>query len=169
MRLIPRLLVVGCVLASAASAAAQSKFVGKFSQGKPDPNYTVAVGDRPDHSISLGKVTCVWAPGAELAGVALKDEQDTVTSDASGKMSRDKGYGVGTLANGDKYYVSFQGTTTMEKNAPVSATCTWNFTGGTGKVKGLAGKGTCAGKFDATGAAEFDVQGEYSVPAAKAK
>jgi len=169
MRKMSWLVVCAVVIAMSASAGAQSKFSGKCNQGKPDPNYTAAVGDRPDHTISLGKVTCTWAAGAELAGVALKDEQDTFTSDASGKTSRDKGYGVGTLANGDKYYVTFQGTTIMEKNAPVSATCTWNFTGGTGTLKGLTGKGTCSGKFDATGAAVFDVQGEYAVPAAKAK
>ena len=36
-------------------------------------------------------------------------------------------------------------------------------------MKGLTGKGTCTGKFDASGAAVFDIQGVYQVPAAKAK
>jgi hypothetical protein len=168
MRKTSLLTVCAVVLAMAASAEAQTKFTGSCNQSKPDPNYMVPVGDKADHAISLGKVKCTWT-NAELAGVALKDEDDVFTSDMNGKTSHDKGYGVGTLANGDKYFVRFEGTTTMDKNAPVSATCTWTFAGGTGKVKGLTGKGTCTGKFDASGAAVFDIEGTYQVPAAKAK
>jgi hypothetical protein len=168
MRKIHWLLVGTVVMAMAASAGAQTKFSGSCKQGKPDPNYTATVGDRPGHAIVLGKVKCAWTKG-DLGGLALKEEDDTFTSDVSGKTSRDKGYGVGTTASGDKYFVSFEGTTTYEKDAPVSATCTWKFSGGTGKLKGLTGKGTCTGKFDATGAAAFDIEGEYQVGAAKAK
>ena len=155
------------VLAMAASAEAQTKFSGICNQKKPDPNYTLPVGDAPGHSIMLGKTNCTWTK-TELAGVALKDEDDVFTSEMSGKTAHDKGYGVGNLANGDKYFVRFEGTTTLANNMPVSATCTWTFTGGTGKVTGLTGKGTCTGKFDPTGAAVFDIQGSYQVPAAKA-
>ena len=169
MRLIPRALVFVCVMATAVSAAAQTKFTGKCSQGKPDPNYVVPVGDKPNHALILGKVTCTWSPGAELGGVALKDEVDTVTSDMSGTTSRDRGYGVGMTANGDKYYVRFGGTTTYKGETPTSGTCTWTFAGGTGKLRGLTGKGTCTGTFDAPGAAVFDVPGEYQIPPAKTK
>jgi hypothetical protein len=168
MRLIPRLLVFGCVLASATTVAAQEKFTGKCSQGKPDPNYVLPVGDRPNHTMMLGKVTCTWSAG-EIAGVALKEEADTVVSDLSGTTSHDRGYGVGSTADGDKYYVRFDGTTTFKGEAPVDATCKWAFYGGTGKLKGLTGKGTCSGKFDATGAAVFDIVGEYSIAAPKPK
>jgi hypothetical protein len=168
MRRMSWLTICAVVIAMAASAAAQNKFSGTCNQGKPEPNYTLTVGDKADHSITLAKVKCIWKSG-ELGGVALKDEDDTYTSDASGKTSHDKGYGVGTAANGDKYFVRFEGTTNMEKNAPVSATCTWSFAGGTGKLKGLTGKGTCTGKFDATGAAVYDIQGDYQIGAAKAK
>ena len=99
----------------------------------------------------------------------LKDEEDTFVSDMSGNTSRDRGYGVGTLANGDKYFVRFDGTTTYKNSSPTTATCTWSFTGGTGTLKGLTGKGTCTGTFDATGAAVFDSQGEYRVGATKTK
>jgi hypothetical protein len=168
MRRMSWFMVCAFIVAMAASAGAQSKFSGKCNQSKPDPNYTVQVGDKADHSIVLAKVKCTWTSG-DLGGVALKEEDDVVTSDISGKKSRDHGYGTGTLASGDKYFVRFGGTTTYEKNAPVSGTCTWNFSGGTGKLKGLTGKGTCTGKYDATGAAVFDVQGEYQVAAPKAK
>ena len=168
MRKIHWLLVGTVAMAMAANAGAQTKFSGSCNQGKPDPNYTATVGDHPGHAIVLAKVKCVWTKG-DLGGVALKEEDDTVTSDVNGKTSRDKGYGVGMTASGDKYFVNFEGTTTYEKDAPVNATCTWKFSGGTDKLKGLTGKGTCTGKFDATGAAVFDIEGEYQVAAAKAK
>jgi hypothetical protein len=161
-------LMVLVVVAMAVSAGAQTKLSATCNQSKPDPNYSVPVGDKPDHVIVLGKVTCTFTTG-DLGGAAIKAEEDVYTSDASGKMSRDHGYGTGTVEGGDKYFLRFDGTTTMEKNAPVSGTCTWNFAGGTGKLKGLTGKGTCKGKFDASGAAVFDIEGEYQVAAAKAK
>jgi hypothetical protein len=168
MRLMFRLLVFGCVLASAVSASAQTKFTGKCSQGKPDPNHVIKVDDRPNHALVLGQVTCTWSSG-DISGVALKSEVDTTFSDMAGTTSRDRGYGVGTDANGDKYYVHFEGTTNYKGEAPTTATCNWTFSGGTGKLRGLTGKGTCSGTFDATGAAVFDVMGEYSIAPAKTK
>lgn len=168
MRLSLRLLAFGCVLASAVSASAQTKFTGKCSQGKPDPNHVMRVEDGANHAMVLGQVTCTWSD-ADIAGVALKAEVDTVFSDMTGATSRDRGYGVGTTENGDKYYVRFQGTTNFKGEAPTTATCNWTFYGGTGKLRGLTGKGTCAGTFDATGGAVFDVVGQYSIAAAKTK
>ena len=168
MRLILRVLVVGCVLACAATAAAQSKFAGKCSQGKPDPNHVIEVGDHPHHAISLGKVTCTWSSG-ELGGDALKEEVDTATSDMKGAKSREHGYGVGATASGDKYFLTFDGVTNYKGEAPTTATCTWSFSGGTGKLAGLTGKGTCTGTFDASGGATFDVVGDYSIAPPKKK
>jgi len=128
----------------------------------------IPVGDRPNHTMFLAKVTCTWSSG-EIAGVALKDEIDTVSSDMTGTTSRDRGYGVGSTASGDKYFVRFDGTTTYKGETPTTATCTWSFSGGTGKLRGLTGKGTCTGTYDATGAAVFDVVGEYSIAAPKPK
>jgi hypothetical protein len=169
MRQISRGLVFLCVMASAVSAAAQTKFTGKCSGGKPDTNYVVPVGDRANHALVLAKASCTWSGGAELGGVALKDEVDTFTSDKSGATSRDRGYGVGATADGDKYFVRFEGTTTYKGDMPTSGTCTWTFAGGTGKLRGLTGKGTCTGAFDANGGVVFDIQGEYQIPPPKTK
>ena len=86
MRLMFRLLVFGCVLASAVSASAQTKFTGKCSQGKPDPNHVLKVDNRPNHALVLGQVTCTWSSG-DISGVALKSEVDTVFSDMAGTTS----------------------------------------------------------------------------------
>ena len=113
MRVILRLLVFGCAFATAGNATAQTKFAGKCSQGKPDPNHVVRVADGANHVMTLGQVTCTWSSG-DIAGAALKDEIDTVVSDMKGTTSHDRGYGVGSAASGDKYYVRFDGTTTLK-------------------------------------------------------
>lgn len=98
-----------------------------------------------------------------------KDEDDAIASDATGNTSHDRGYGVGSVGNGDRYFVHFKGTTALKDGAPVSSDCTWKFTGGTGKLNGINGKGTCKGTFRPDGTASWDIKGEYQLagPAGK--
>jgi hypothetical protein len=49
---------------------------------------------------------------------------------------------VDTTDNGDKSYLRTQGTFTTRDQKFESGEGTWNFTGGTGKLKGIKGKGT---------------------------
>lgn len=158
-------LACGLVLAIATAAPAQTKFSGTQQCAKPDPEYTVPVGDRPDHMISLAKDKCTWTSG-EIGGFQLKDEDDTIVSDISGSRARDRGNGVANLANGDKAFVQFQGTTTLKDKAPVTGQGTWSFTGGTGKLKGLKGKGTYKGKWNPDGTSTFEIEGEYQLTTA---
>ncbi len=155
-------------LFAANGAQAQMKLSGKLQCAKPDPNYAVPVGDGADHALTLGVQKCTWT-GGDLGGDPLKEETDTVVSDARGSMSHDHGYGVGSAASGDKYFVRFEGTSTVKNHNPVDAKCTWTFTGGTGKLTGLSGKGTCKGTFTADGSSSFDVEGEYTIHKAAAK
>jgi hypothetical protein len=73
------------------------------------------------------------------------------------------------VGNGDKYFIHFKGTTTMKDGAPVSSDCTWKFTGGTGKLNGIKGKGTCKGTFQPDGKAAWDITGEYQLAAPAGK
>lgn len=41
---------------------------------------------------------------------------------------------------------------------------TWAFTGGTGKLKRLKGKGTCNGTASAYGTMTYQIDGAYSAP-----
>jgi hypothetical protein len=145
------------------SAQAQTKLAGKITCNKADPNHTASVEDQAKHTISLGVAKCTWSEG-KIGGEQLKDETDTFTSDVVGELSHDRGYGVGSVANGDKYFVKFKGKTTLKGETPVSGKCTWAFTGGTGKLKGITGKGTCNGTFSTDGKASWDIQGTYSLP-----
>jgi hypothetical protein len=145
------------------SAQAQMKLAGKMTCAKPDPNHTAPVGDQANHSLALSAQKCTWSQG-KIGGDPLKDETDTFTSDATGNLSRDRGYGVGSVASGDKYFVRFKGTTTLDGEAPVGGQCTWAFSGGTGKLKGLTGKGKCTGTFSKDGKSSWDIRGTYATP-----
>ena len=67
------------------------------------------------------------------------------------------------VESGDKVFVSYQGTGTTKDGKPVEAKGTWTLTGGTGKLKGVTGKGTysCAPSADAFGCSG---EGEYQLP-----
>jgi hypothetical protein len=115
--------------------------------------------------MSLIKDKCTWT-GAEIGGVQLKDEDDTIVSDIVGSRTRDRGYGVATLESGDKAFVHFQGANTIKDKVPVTGQGTWSFTGGTGKLRGLKGKGTYKGKWNPDGTSTFEIEGEYQLATA---
>ena len=161
-------LLPACALvALVTTGAAQTpmKLAGKMECAAPDPSHMLPVADTAQHAMSLSAAKCTWSEGT-LGGERLKNEDDAIASDATGNTSHDRGYGVGSVANGDKYFVHFKGTTALKNGAPVSGDCTWKFTGGTGKLKGITGKGTCKGTFQPDGKAVWDVKGEYQLAAA---
>ncbi len=67
------------------------------------------------------------------------------------------------MANGDKMYVRIQGSATLKDGTVESANGAWSFTGGTGKLKGVKGKGTYKGKDVPDGSATYEVEGEYEL------
>lgn len=162
MRAAPSVVCGMVALLMSGTAAAQGKFAGKMTCAKPDQSHVAPVGDRPDHVIMLSTQKCTWSQG-DINGDKLKDESDTFTSDAGGGESHDRGYGVGTLASGDKYFVEFKGTSTLKGQNPVSSECKWKFTGGTGKAMGISGKGTCKGTFSADGKSTWETEGDYKI------
>ena len=110
------------------------------------------------------KTTCTWSKPFAIAGLQSKDGVSVSTGDAKGAASADRGYHTGTMANGDHYWVRFEGTSTMANGALQSQKGTWSFTGGTGKLKGLKGQGTYKGTPAADGSLTFEIEGESSIP-----
>ncbi len=151
------------LLALATMAAAQAKISGTLQCGKPDPQHAIEVGDRPGHSFTISQSRCTWTKPMEMAGTQTKEDVYTGFSEVSGNSSRDREYGVITMANGDKAYVRPQGSTTLKDGAPQSAEGKWSFAGGTGKLKGLKGQGTYKGKYAADSTSTWDIEGEYTL------
>lgn len=151
-------IVIVCALAT--SLAAQTKISGTLQCAKSDPSYSIPVGDRPDHVFSIFKSKCTWSTPLEMAGVAAKDYEYTGFNDATPGRVRSRSAGVGTMANGDRAFVTTQGTVTVKDGVPQTMEGTWSYTGGTGKLKGLKGKGTFKGKVAPDGTSTSEVEGE---------
>jgi hypothetical protein len=161
LRLILSILIVFTL---AASLAAQTKTSGTLQCAKSDPQYAIPVGDRPDHVFSISKAKCTWVKPFDMAGVAAKDYEYTAFNDISGSRARSRSVGIGTMANGDRCFVASQGSGTVKEGVAQTVEGTWTYTGGTGKLKGVKGKGTFKGKLAPDGTSTSEVEGEYQLP-----
>lgn len=147
---------------AAVAASGQTKTSGTAQCAKADPQHVIPVGDRPDHSLGVEQAKCTWTKPMEIEGAKSKDGVSTATDDISGNTVRARGVHVSTMDSGDKYFVWYQGTATMKDGALVSQKGNWGFTGGTGKLKGIKGKGTftCAPSGDGV---SCEVEGDYQL------
>jgi hypothetical protein len=149
-------------LALAATLSAQTKISGTASC-KADPMTPVEVGDAAGHALAVQKANCTWS-GLEMAGSPAKDGVSVATAEIRGNNSTSHGYHSGTLASGDKWTCSFMGKGVSKDGKPVSDSGTWSMISGTGKLKGIKGKGTFKGTPNADGTMSYAIEGEYSIP-----
>jgi hypothetical protein len=159
--------VVVFVLASAVVAGAQTKQTGTLHCAKADPSYSVEVPDHAGHMAMLAKFVCTWTTPLETGGLKSLTGVNVETDDMTATKMTATGYHTSTLDNGDKYYVTYHGSGPVKDGKPGDGSGTWMYTGGTGKMKGLKGKGTYTIKFEADGSATAQVEGEYTLPEAK--
>ena len=158
------LLFLAAGLLAAASLHAQTKISGTLQCGKADPVHSIEVGDAGKSVMNLAKVSCTWSKSFDMAGVAAKDGYSVAASEVHGGKTKEHGIHVGSMANGDKYDVHFQGTGTVKADHSGSVSGTWSFDGGTGKLKGLTGKGTYKTTTNADGTGSAEIEGEYKLP-----
>ncbi len=152
--------------AFAASALAQTQISGTRKCGKADPaqTQTIEVGDQPGHVLVIEKGTCPMGVPFEMAGLKSTTFAAAESVDVTAAKFQTRGYGVITMDNGDKAYVRFQGSGTMKNGTPDTGEGTWSYTGGTGKLKGVKGKGTWKSSNAPNGEGEDQLQGEYTLP-----
>ena len=151
-------------LALASAASAQTKISGTLQCSKPDPMHSVEAGDRDKHSMAVAKIHCTWTKPMEMGGSQTKEGDNVEFDDTTGTSTSVRGVHWGTMANGDKYFVRYQGSATAKEGSAMTTSGTWSYTGGTGKLKGLTGKGTYKGKGNPDGGATFEIQGDYKLP-----
>ncbi len=139
---------------------------GKFSStikcAKPDKLQSVEVGDSPNHVLAISQSKCTYVKPPDYAGV--QSEQGTIrqSNDDTGNGTRYRGYYIDTLTNGDKAYYRYEGSGTLKDGVIQSTQHTWELVGGTGKVAGLKGKGTCKGKGSPDGSLTWQCEGELT-------
>ncbi len=155
------LLFLGVLVAVNLSAATASG----TAACKPDPASPapVAVSDMPNHALAVSRAQCTWT-GFTVAGQPSKDGVSTALVEIIGEMSASNGYHVATTATGDTTTAKFSGKGTVKDGKIVSDGGTWTYTSGTGKLKGITGKGTYKGTPNADGTMTYQVDGEYTLP-----
>jgi len=170
MRFVKVFLISGFI---ATSIAAQAQVRGNISAsstcGQSVVHQMATVGDEGQHTISLDQRVCAWSPAIVIGGMQGTRYTATGVDDVQFDKSRDRGYAVGTVENGDKYFLSYDGTATMNGPAPVHLEGLWYFTGGTGKLAGLKGSGTYKARPTADGRMAFVIEGVYTISAIPSK
>ncbi|MFY9552613.1 MAG: hypothetical protein WAU32_15815 [Thermoanaerobaculia bacterium] len=146
----------------AVGLSAQTKVSGTATC-KSDPPSPVALTDKPNHSFAVGKAACTWTNWV-IAGVQAKDGVSADLDEIDGDTTSFHGYHVATGTNGDTWTAKYQGSAKSKDGKPVSSHGTWSFASGTGKLKGIKGKGTFKGTPNADGSMTYQVDGEYSLP-----
>lgn len=155
------------LVAAAASASAQTKFTMSGKCAKPDVQQAVPAADTAGHVMVLNQGKCAPVKAAEIGGSASKEAAFAEHGEFTGNNGKVQGMYVDTLANGEKVYYRYQSTAVMTNGALQSMKNTWQIVGGSAKVKGIKGSGTCTGKGNADGTLDFECEGEYTMPAAK--
>jgi hypothetical protein len=142
-------------------AAAQTKFAGTCTCAKADVSHMVPVGDRADHALGVEQFKCTWTK-FDIGGDPAKDSVGTHTIEANGGKVRFHGVNFVTMQSGDKVGLPYQGSGTSTKDGKdTHSKGTFGFADGTGKLKGVSGKGSFSCKGAGDGSVNCEVEGEY--------
>jgi len=152
-------LALGLTLVGAQVLAAQTKLSGAGTCAKPDVTHTIAIGDRPNHSFTISQTTCRWTKPFNIGGLRSKGGQGVQSDELTDSTSQFHGYYLDTMSDGDRAYYRYVGTGT-----PQGALWNWLFVGGTGRLRGLRGSGSCRSKTIAGGVSAWECTGSYQLP-----
>ena len=155
------MMLVCLLFVSVTLFAADNKIASEWKCGKPEGANPLAIGDQPNHTYATYQFKCTATKG-EIAGVKEKEGSGTEFAEVTGDKLSGHGVFVESLAGGDKMYVSYQVTATLKNGQLQSGSNKWQITGGTGKLKGSKGGGTCTGKPNSDGTTTFTCTGTQS-------
>jgi len=161
-------LLCTCVLLAVAAVPASAQTKNTFSGkcGKADMVQSVPAGDKDGHVFMIQQGKCTTEKG-EVGGAKSKDGVFSEHDEAMGTHSKAWGLYVETYDSGDKIFYSYQGTATTKDGALVTGANKWELTGGTGKMKGIKGMGSCKLTGTEGGGLDYTCTGEYTLAAAK--
>ena len=149
-------------------AAGQTKIAGKQHCPLPQALATAEVADEAGHIMKLEKSTCTWSTPWQIVGQRSTDGTFIAFSEASPHRAATNGTYVGNMDNGDKFYIEFHWATLKDGTPPETVKGYWAFTGGTGKLSGITGKGTYTASENENGG-DANMEGEYSLPRRRAR
>jgi len=139
--------------------SAQTKIAGKQYCPKPQPLAIAEPGDEAGHTMKLEKSTCTWVTPLEILGERSKEGTFVAFSESSSTRAATNGTYVGIMENGDRFYITFHWATVKDGH-PEKVKGDWAFTGGTGKLSRITGKGAYTATEDDKGGI-VSMEGEY--------
>lgn len=148
-------------LALTSSAAAQTQLSGVARCERPEPQHTLQVDDRPNHSLTISQTKCTWTKPYEIEGIPVQTCFITSFSESTGDSLRYRGYYTDTMANGDKIYYEMEGTVTLKGGVFDSGNENWKLVRGTGKMAGISARGTCRAQGNSDGSTTWVCEGTY--------
>jgi hypothetical protein len=154
--------VIGCALVLTLYSPAQTRISGTMHCGRPDTDQQLDVGDTSGHTISLTQTSCSWTKPLVIDGIPDTEGVSSQIGEIQDGNYTSHGYFVDTMSNGDKVFLRYEATVTMTDGEVQSVQGKWNYTGGTGKFKGIQGDGTLGGTPKGNGAS-YDLVGDYTL------
>jgi hypothetical protein len=153
------------LVSAAAAAPAQTKFTMSGKCAKPDVQQAVPAADAPDHMMTIAQGKCTPVKAAEIGGSPSTEGAFAEHGEVTGNRGRVSGTYVETLANGEKVYYRYESTSVLQGGALQTMQNKWQIVGGTAKLKGIKGAGTCNGKGTPDGGLTFECAGDYTLAA----
>lgn len=144
-------------------SAATGKMVkveGTVHCGKPDPEYSLEVPDRPGHALRIAQRKCAWTEPMAVLDAKTKDGVAVSFTEKMEGTLHSHGFEVDTLDNGEKLTMQTMDQVLAEKG-PKEFRGRWGFMRGTGKFKGIKGGGTYDGKLEADDGLTLNLEGAY--------
>jgi len=158
----------GCAIFAfaVATTSAQTNVASSGKCGKPDVEQSIPAGDQAGHVFMLAQGKCALT--GDINGAASKEGAFSERREITGTHLKAWGVFVATMDSGDKIYYTYQATATMKEGSPMTGGDKWQATGGTGKMKGIKGSGTCKLSGNANGSWDFTCTGDYTPAGAAA-
>ena len=151
--------VVFALAVAMASAQTKASMSGKC--GKADVQQRIPAGDQQGHAFTLAQGKCTAMGDVNRA--AGKEGAFSEHGDVTATHMKNWGVFVETFDSGDKVIYNYQGTGTMKDGAFQTGTNKYQIAGGTGKMKGIKGSGTCKLTGNSDGGLDYSCSGEYTL------
>ncbi|MDP9339354.1 MAG: hypothetical protein M3P45_10845 [Acidobacteriota bacterium] len=161
-------ILCGCLLLAFAVAMtpAQTKFSSSGKCGKADVEHSINIPDKDGHAFALGQGKCETK--GKIGGANSKEGSYSEHKEVAGNLTKVWGVYVETFDSGDKVYYSYQGSVSSKNGEVVSGQNKWQMSGGTGKMRGIKGSGSCKHTPETGGYLNYACSGEYTLAGATA-
>lgn len=161
------MILCGCAIfvLAVATTSAQTKTTFSGNCAKPDVQQSIPAGDQEGHIFVLAQGKCVTK--GEVGGAHSKEGMYSEHQEISGNHAKAWGVYVETFDSSDKIFYTYQATGTM-KDGAFQGGNKYQVIGGTGKMKGIKGSGTCKNTGRADGGSDYACTGDFTLAGAAA-